>query len=53
MLLFGQNPAAGTSNGKLNREALKKLDWVVVRDWFEIETACYWYKGPEVRTRRC
>ena len=47
MFLFGQNPAAGTPNGRLNREALKKLDWMVVRDWFEIETACFWYKGPE------
>ncbi len=47
MFLFGQNPAAGTPNGKLNREALKKLDWLVIRDWFEIESACYWYKGPE------
>ncbi len=47
MFVFGQNPAAGTPNGKLNREALKKLKWLVVRDWFEIETACYWYKGPE------
>ena len=47
MFVFGQNPAAGTPNGKLNRDALKKLKWMVVRDWFEIETACYWYKGPE------
>jgi formate dehydrogenase major subunit len=47
LYLFGQNPAAGAPNGRLNREALKKLDWLVVRDWFEIETASYWYKGPE------
>ncbi|UWZ84574.1 formate dehydrogenase-N subunit alpha [Occallatibacter riparius] len=47
MFLFGQNPAAGAPNGKLNREALKKLDWLVVRDWFEIDTAAFWYKGPE------
>jgi formate dehydrogenase major subunit len=26
---------------------MKKLDWLVVRDYFEIESACYWYKGPE------
>jgi formate dehydrogenase major subunit len=45
--LFGQNPAAGAPNGKLNREGLKNLDWLVVCDWFEIESACYWYKGPE------
>ena len=47
MFLFGQNPAAGAPNAKLQREAMKKLDWLVVRDWFEIESACYWYKGPE------
>jgi formate dehydrogenase major subunit len=47
LFVFGQNPAAGSPNGKLNREALKKLDWLVVRDWFEIETAAFWYKGPE------
>ncbi len=47
MYVFGQNPAAGTPNGRLNREALKQLKWMVVRDWFEIETAGFWYKGPE------
>ncbi len=45
--LFGQNPAGGSPNAGLNREALKQLEWLVVRDWFEIESACYWYKGPE------
>ena len=47
LFLFGQNPAAGAPNAKLNRTALKTLDWLVVRDWFEIESACFWYKGPE------
>jgi len=47
LFLFGQNPAAGAPNAKLHRAAMKKLDWLVVRDWFEIESACYWYKGPE------
>ena len=47
LYLFGQNPAAGAPNSRLSREAMKKLDWMVVRDWFEIESACYWYKGPE------
>lgn len=45
--VFGQNPAGGSPNAALSRKALKKLDWLVVRDWFEIETACFWYKGPE------
>ncbi len=47
LYLFGQNPAAGAPNSRLSREAMKKLDWLVVRDWYEIESACYWYKGPE------
>ncbi len=47
MFIFGQNPAAGTPNGKLNRKALKQLKWMVIRDYFEIETAGFWYKGPE------
>jgi formate dehydrogenase major subunit len=47
LFLFGQNPAAGAPNAVLHRAALKKLDWLVVRDWFEIESACFWYKGPE------
>ena len=47
LFLFGQNPAAGSPNAGLHREALKKLEWLVVRDWFEIESACFWYKGPE------
>ncbi|MEN3337666.1 MAG: formate dehydrogenase major subunit [Acidobacteriota bacterium] len=45
--LFGQNPAAGAPNGALNRQALCTLDWLVVRDWFEIESACCWKNGPE------
>jgi formate dehydrogenase major subunit len=47
MFLFGQNPAAGAPNAKLARDGLKKLKWLVVRDWFEIDTAAFWYKGPE------
>jgi formate dehydrogenase major subunit len=47
LFLFGQNPAGGAPNAVLNRVALRQLDWLVVRDWFEIESACHWYKGPE------
>jgi formate dehydrogenase major subunit len=47
MFLFGQNPAAGAPNGRAHRAALKTLKWLVVRDWFEIDTAAFWYKGPE------
>jgi formate dehydrogenase major subunit len=47
LFLMGQNPAAGAPNASLHRAAMKKLDWLVVRDWFETESACFWYKGPE------
>jgi formate dehydrogenase major subunit len=48
LFLIGQNPAAGAPNGKLNRAALAQLDWLVVRDWFEHESANFWYADPEV-----
>jgi formate dehydrogenase major subunit len=46
LFLIGQNPAAGAPNGKLNRAALAQLDWMVVRDWFEHESASFWYADP-------
>jgi len=45
--VIGQNPAMGTPNARLNREALTKLDWLVVRDVFPIETATFWKEGPD------
>ena len=44
--LIGQNPAAGGPNAVLSREALRKLDWLVVRDFFPIESATFWKEGP-------
>jgi formate dehydrogenase major subunit len=44
--LFGQNPAAGSTNSRMQREALKHLDWMVVRDLYEVETAAFWHRGP-------
>jgi formate dehydrogenase major subunit len=46
----GQNPAVGSANAKLHRLAMSKLDWLVVRDVVEIETASFWYDSPEVET---
>lgn len=46
LFLIGQNPAAGAPNAKLNRAALRALDWLVVRDWFEHESANFWYADP-------
>src|SRR5215217_5394816 len=34
--VLGENPAVGNANGRLNRLAMSKLDWLVVRDLAEI-----------------
>ncbi|HET7721662.1 MAG TPA: molybdopterin-dependent oxidoreductase, partial [Acidimicrobiales bacterium] len=46
--VVGQNPAVGSANGKLHRVAMSKLDWLVVRDLVETETATFWRDGPEI-----
>jgi formate dehydrogenase major subunit len=48
LFVFGQNPAVGGPNSRLERRALAKLEWLVVRDLVEIETASFWYDSPEV-----
>jgi formate dehydrogenase major subunit len=48
--VMGENPAVGSANGKLHRLALADLDWLVVRDFVEIETASFWYDSPEIET---
>jgi formate dehydrogenase major subunit len=48
---MGQNPAAGGVNAGFHRAALEKLEWMVVRDLFEIETATFW-KRPGVDPRQ-
>jgi formate dehydrogenase major subunit len=49
-IVAGENPAVGSANGKAQRLALAKLDWLVVRDFVEIETASFWYDSPEIET---
>ncbi len=44
---WGQNPAAGLANSNKARKALSKLDWMVVVNIFDNETASFW-KGPGV-----
>jgi formate dehydrogenase major subunit len=46
---MGQNPAVGGQNASFQREALAKLDWMVVRDLYETETASFWKDSPEVK----
>jgi formate dehydrogenase major subunit len=50
LFVMGQNPAVGASNGRLERNALSKLKWLVVRDMVETETASFWYDSPETET---
>ena len=45
---MGQNPAVGAPNARLQRTAMSKLKWLVVRDMVEIESASCWYDSPEV-----
>jgi formate dehydrogenase major subunit len=49
MFAIGQNPAVGGQNAGLQRRALANLDWLVVRDYFETETASFWKDSPEAR----
>ncbi len=48
--VVGQNPAVGSANSKLMRKALAKLDWLVVRDFHEVETASFWHDAPEIES---
>src|SRR4051794_16551196 len=48
--VVGENPAVGSANGKLNRKAMANLDWLVVRDLYEIETASFWKDSPEIES---
>jgi formate dehydrogenase major subunit len=43
MLLMGQNPAVSGPNARMERKALEKLDWMVVMELFETETAGFWH----------
>jgi formate dehydrogenase major subunit len=49
-VVIGQNPVVGSANSSLQRKALASLDWLVVRDTSEIETAAFWYDSPEIET---
>jgi formate dehydrogenase major subunit len=45
---LGENPAVGSANAGMQRRALAAIDWLVVRDLQEIETASFWYDSPEI-----
>jgi formate dehydrogenase major subunit len=49
-IIAGENPAVGHANGKAHRLGLSHLDWLVVRDVVEIESASFWHDSPEVES---
>ena len=46
MILTGQNPATSINAG-FTRKAMRNLDWLVVRDFYETESAAFW-RAPDV-----
>ncbi|MBC5804564.1 MAG: molybdopterin-dependent oxidoreductase [Candidatus Eremiobacteraeota bacterium] len=46
----GENLAVGSANSSLHRKAMANLDWLVVRDFSETETASFWYDSPEIES---
>jgi formate dehydrogenase major subunit len=49
LFAMGDNPAVAGPNAGLERRAMGRLKWMVVRDLVETETASFWYDSPEVR----
>ncbi len=50
LFVMGQNPAVAAPNSGLERRAMAKLKWMVVREMVETETASFWYESPEVKS---
>jgi formate dehydrogenase major subunit len=48
--VMGENPAVGAPNGALQREGLRKLSFLVVRDLVLTETAEFWRRAPEIES---
>ena len=42
--VIGQNPASSGLNAELARAALERLEWMVVVDGYETETAAFWQR---------
>ncbi len=45
--LMGQNPAVSGPNARLERQALGKLQWMVMQELFDTETSSFW-RAPGV-----
>ncbi|AKT52920.1 formate dehydrogenase [Arsenicicoccus sp. oral taxon 190] len=48
--LLGQNPAVASAHGRLQRDGLANLKWLVVRDLRLIESATFWRDSPEIES---
>lgn len=48
--LYGENPAVGSADARLQRLGMANLDWLVVRDFSLIESATWWKDGPEIES---
>jgi formate dehydrogenase major subunit len=48
--VMGQNPAVGSQHAGLQRRALARMKWLVVRDLNDLETASFWKDSPEIRS---
>ena len=46
--VMGENPTVGSMHGALHRKGLRKLEWLVVRDFALTETADFWRDAPEI-----
>ena len=42
MICMGQNPAVGGPNSQFERQAMENLEWLIVADLWETETAAFW-----------
>lgn len=47
--VVGENPLVGSANAELHARAFAAMDWLVVRDLVEIETATFWKDSVPVR----
>lgn len=50
LFIFGQNPVVGGHHAGLFTKGLANLEWLVVREAFESETAAFWHSSPEIES---
>jgi len=50
LICMGQNPAVGGPNSQFERQAMENLEWMIVADLWETETAAFW-KRPGANPR--